>query len=230
MGKRQETRSRRRKEKLRRQLILIGMIVGFVAIVAGFIVMPLIQAGQVDLDGIRLPATEPRPMAKDNAMGDPDAPVKVVEYSDFLCGYCRTFALYEEAPIVRKYIEPGLVHFEYLSFSFMAPQSARAAEANYCAMEQGKFWEYRDITFENATQADKLSDAYLLAYAKKLGLDEKAFRDCYLGGTYRQRVQDDLQSGRARGVQGTPSFFVNDQLVYKDDLVEAIEAALEAAQ
>ncbi len=230
MGKRQEIRNRRRKEKLRWQLILVGAVVAFIAIVAALIVVPLIQAGQVDLDEIRLPATKARPMVKDNTMGNPGAPVKVVEYSDFLCSYCRAFALYEEAAIVENYIEPGLVHFEYLPFSFMAPQSARAAEANYCAMEQGKFWEYRDITFENATQAEALSDAYLLAYAQKLGLNEKAFRDCYQGGTYRQRVQDDLQSGRARGVQGTPSFFVNDRLVYKDELVEAIRSALQSAQ
>lgn len=136
--------------------------------------------------------------------GDAQAPVTIVEFSDFECPYCR-----EAAPIIARVMDayPSL-RFQYRDFPIgdAHPHAVQAAEAGACAHQQGKFWAYHDILFANQ---DRLTRADLGRYAAEIGLDLGAFNQCIDGQAMRQEVLEDLNDGIARGVSGTPTFFIN---------------------
>lgn len=225
-GKRQEIKERRRREQLRTRLITLS-IIGVVAVVIAAVVIASWLGNRVTGDFI-IPVENPRPIADRNTMGDPNAPIRIEEFSDFLCSHCKAFALEQKPGIVRDYIETGKVHFVYIPFSFMAPESARAAEAAYCAADQGKFWEYHNIIFANVGSAttQPLADARLIQYAGALGLDVDTFSSCLTNNTHSRQVQDDLTYGRELGVTGTPTFHLNGRLFGRGEIVQVIEEEL----
>lgn len=174
------------------------------------------------------------PLAQDNSIGDPNAPVKIVEYSDFQCPYCRRFAVQTFPRILETYIETGKVYFTYRSMGeFIGPESDWAMQAAYCAGEQGLFWDYTDLLW-NAQTGENVG-AYrkenLLRLAERLGLNMGLFEPCLTGGKYAARTLQDLQDGLRAGVQGTPSFVINGQLAIQgaypfEKFQEVIEALL----
>jgi protein-disulfide isomerase len=137
--------------------------------------------------------------------GNPNAPITIVEFSDFQCPYCGRVqpALNE---LRAKYADR--VKIAYLDFPLLSihPRAEPAAEAARCAGEQGKFWEYHDLLW--ASQS-KLDDAALSERARTLNLDQQQFESCRASGKYRAKVEEDLQEGMKAGVSGTPGFFIN---------------------
>lgn len=235
MSKRQMLREKRRKEQLRNRLIAIGLIVLGALLTVFFVVYPNISAAQ----SIAIPTPLPRPMADRNAMGDPNAPIKIVEYSDFQCPYCRRFAEETEPLLVEAYVKTGKVYFVYRSMgNFLSDNIARArgvinsesrdsAMAAYCAADQGKFWEYHDALFANQTGegVGAYSEARLKAIAQKLGLDVEAFNKCFNSGKYRDQVQQDYNDGIAAGLSGTPYFVLTYSVngVMKTETIEGAQ-------
>ena len=227
MGKRTERRERLRREKKRRQLIVIGLISLGVILIAAAILVPMLNPKPDISQAIYLPDEQDYPNAVGNALGDPDAPVKVVELSNYGCGHCKTFILQFEPQIISDYIETGLVYWEYISFIW-TPDMQAAAEANYCAADQDKYWEYRDILFKNVDNQgiNGLDEDNFGDFARVMGLDQEEFENCYESGKYKRKVQDDLLFAKNKGVTGTPSFLVEGELVYADTLFETIDRAL----
>ena len=137
--------------------------------------------------------------------GTPDAPVTVVEFSDFECPFCK-----QAHPTLKQLLEryPGKIRLAYRDFPLdsIHPQARRAAEAARCAHDQTKFWEYHDVLF---SQSPRLSTDDLRRYADQVGLDVTKFDDCLTAGTHKAAVQRDLDEGNRLGVTGTPAFFVN---------------------
>ena len=137
--------------------------------------------------------------------GAADAPVTVVEFSDFECPFCK-----QTHPTLKQLLEryPGKVRLAYRDFPLdsIHPQAQRAAEAARCAQDQGKFWEYHDVLF---TQSPQLAVEDLRRYAGQVGLDVKKFDGCLAAGTHKAAVQRDLDEGNRLGVTGTPAFFIN---------------------
>jgi protein-disulfide isomerase len=223
--KRKDIKEVRRRQQQRTRLITIGIIAA-VAVLAAVVIIAVMQGNRVTGDFI-IPEEHVRPMADRNSMGDPNAPIQIEEFSDYLCSHCRSFALQQEPGIVRDYVATGQVYFTYIPFSFMGPESARAAEASYCAADQGKFWEYHDIIFENVSVTNQaLADARLIQYAEALNLDVDTFRSCFTGNTHSNLVQQDIAYGRQAGVTGTPTFLVNGRMVGRGELVQVIEEEL----
>jgi protein-disulfide isomerase len=138
-------------------------------------------------------------------MGSPDAPVMVVEFTDFQCPYCRS-----AAPVVKGVLAkyPDRVSLAVRDFPLgkIHPQAQIAAEASRCAAEQGKFWEYYDLLLAERSNMEMDS---LVAKARGLGLDTELFGSCLRTGKYRDRVEKDRQEGIKAGVEGTPYFFIN---------------------
>ena len=143
----------------------------------------------------------------DPVMGSEDAPVTIVEFSDFQCPFCARF-FSQTLPLIEKdYIDSGKVKLVYRDFPLSFHQNAqKAAEASECADEQGKFWEYHDKMFENQNALDTTS---LKKYAEDLGLDTAEFNDCLDSGQMASKVQNDVNDGQKYGVTGTPTFFIN---------------------
>jgi len=137
--------------------------------------------------------------------GNPDAPVTIVEFSDYQCPFCKK----SESTLNDLLTKYGSrVKLAYMDFPLreMHPQASKAAEAARCAGEQGKFWEYHDVLYKNQT---KLNGAELLTYARTLNLDEKSFQSCLDSGKFKSKVEADLEQGQKVGVAGTPGFFIN---------------------
>ncbi len=162
----------------------------------------------------------------DPAKGDPDAPVTIVEFSDFQCPYCRKF--YQETlPLIEeRYISTGKVRMVYRDFPLGFHEYAqKAAEAGECADEQGKFWEYHDRLF----QTDDLSVDNLKKIAADIGLDAQQFNSCLDSGKYASEVQKDVSDGRKLGVSGTPTFFINGKKIVGAQPFSVFEREIEQA-
>ena len=147
--------------------------------------------------------------------GSPDAPIQLVEYSDFLCGHCGNFADTLDS-LSPDYIETGKVQVIFRNYAFLAPESIQAAEAAECALDQGadKFWLYHDLLFANrGTGLGAYSKPQLKAYARQIGLDTGAFNDCLDSGAKAGEVQADKVEGESQGVQATPTWFLNGQMI-----------------
>lgn len=143
--------------------------------------------------------------------GNLNAPVTIVEFSDFQCPFCGRFAK-ETLPLIEQnYIETGKVKLIFKDFPLPSHQFAqKASEAAECAGDQGKYWEYHDILFRNQNDLRKND---LKNYAKQLNLDTSLFNECLDSGKYKKAVQDDLNEGIKLGVKGTPAFFINGKFV-----------------
>jgi protein-disulfide isomerase len=152
--------------------------------------------------------------AEDDAfLGPEDAPVVIVEFGDYQCGYCQSFNKDVLPRILEKY--PDQVKFVYRDFPIFGDDSVRAAEAAECAEEQGKFWEMHDTIFESWTAANPLplTEETLEELADQLDLDTNAFSQCLRSERYFDEVSKDYQAALTYGVIGTPSFLINGSLI-----------------
>lgn len=142
------------------------------------------------------------------AMGPPDAPVTIIEFSDFQCPYCQRLA-----PTLDRVAETygDKVRLVFRQFPLPIHADARkAAEASLCAAEQDKFWEMHDAMFANIRA---LSVPELKQKAADMGLDTEEFDSCLDSGRYQAQVEQDLQAGREAGVTGTPAMFINGRFI-----------------
>lgn len=148
-------------------------------------------------------------------MGDPDAPVTIIEFADFQCPYCGRFFAETKPQIDEQYMQSGEVRFAYFNFAFLGPESNWAAEAAECASDQNKFWEYHDKLY--ASQAGENQGAFnkdnLKKFAEELALDTSTFDECLDSGKYTQLVQDESSLASSIGVRSTPTFLINGQAV-----------------
>ena len=206
MSKRQAIRAKRERQARMQRFGMIGIIVAGALLVAFALIYPNLKpVGEVATVN-----SGERPMVNDNAMGDPNAPIKIEEFSDYQCPYCTRFYEETESQIADTYVADGTVYFVYRSFgNFIGPESKAAAEAAYCAGDQNKYWEYHDILFANQTgeNVGAYTDRRLGAFAEALSLDVDAFNSCFDSGKYSDRVEQDYLDGSAAGITGTPAFY-----------------------
>jgi protein-disulfide isomerase len=144
--------------------------------------------------------------ARDHVQGSPDAAVTLVEYGDYECPHCG-----EAHPIVKQLRETmgeGLRYvYRHFPLTQIHPHAQAAAEAAEAAGAQGKFWEMHDLLFD---YQDSLEEGNLLKFAARLELDTTRFANDLKEGTFQERIREDFMSGVKSGVNGTPTFFIND--------------------
>jgi protein-disulfide isomerase len=140
-------------------------------------------------------------------LGRADAPVTIVEFSDFECPFCQRFFKSTLPEIKRDYLDTGKVRYVFMDFPLeqMHAQARKAAEAAHCAGDQGKFWEMHDILFEQSANLDPRQYA---EYARTLKLEGPAFELCLGSGKQSARINRGLASGRSLGINATPSFII----------------------
>jgi protein-disulfide isomerase len=155
--------------------------------------------------------------------GAANAPVTVVEFSDFECPFCK-----QTRPTLKQLLEryPGKLRLVYRDFPLdsIHPQARRAAEAARCAHDQEKFWEYHDVLF---TESPRLALEDLRRYAGQLGLDVTKFDSCLSAGVHKAAVQRDLDEGNRLGITGTPAFFINGRTLTGAQPLEAFTRLIE---
>ena len=185
-------------------IIIISIIVGVAASVSSS------NVESYDIDMTRTHGSISTAMGSP-ILGDPDAPVTIVEFGDYQCHQCHNWFLDTKPMIMRDYIETGKVNLVFVDFAFLGRDSPKAAEATYCADDQNKYWEYHDSLY--TAQESKIDNGWanserLKAFAFNLNLDMDLFNECLDSGKYSKRVQYNSQEARDNGVRGTPGFFI----------------------
>lgn len=208
-------RQQRKRSQFSTFLIVLGALV---LPVAGILVLTAADSSSAEVDDARL--------LLDPTIGPEDAPVTIVEYGDLGCPSCRAF---HNAGIRARLIDTygDQIRFVFKDFPVITPQSPQAAEAGQCALDQGLFWEYHDVVYE---EFQGLSKPDLLAYAARSGQDVDAFEACLDSGRHAATVRGDWREGEQLGLRGTPSFFVNGEPLigppYYDTFTAQIDAQL----
>jgi len=193
-----------------------------------------LKSGTANINGAGQVPQEVRDVSVDDdvVMGNKNAKVTIIEFSDYQCPFCRTFWKDTLSQIKKEYIDTGKVKFVYrdypLSFHPMAQSSAQAAE---CAEEQGRYWEIHDKIFGEQEKKGQGTVSYTLdelkRWASEIGLDVSKFNQCLDSGKYKAEVEKDFADGTAAGVSGTPSTFINGRLVVGAQPFSAFKAIIE---
>jgi protein-disulfide isomerase len=199
-------------------LLIIGLIAGGLA---GFFGRPLLMPGETSAaplanveasDQMNVPDPHQAVMLAVIAgarhfNGDPNAPVTLVEFGDFNCGYCSRWAAETLPKIQEKYIKTGKVRMAYVHFPILGPDSITAAEGTECAAQQDKFWEYHNILY--AHTGTGFTPENLATLAGEIGMDKTVFTNCLANFADQKSLEDDYRLAQVMGVRGTPAFLVN---------------------
>lgn len=167
----------------------------------------------------------------DPFIGDPDAPITIIEFTDYQCPFCvrhfeNTYPALKEA-----YIDTGIVKYVFKDFPLdFHPEADEASEAARCAHDQGAFFEMHNLLFANQQEwgGNPEHINIFIGYGDEIGLDSELFADCLNSGKYTELVQNQLQEGYALGVSGTPTFFINGNILVGAQPLQAFEQAVNA--
>jgi len=143
-------------------------------------------------------------------LGDPNAPITLIEFGDYQCHFCNVHFHNTEHKLLENYIDTGKVKMIFKDFTIIGPDSINAAHGSHCANDQGKFWEYHDILYNNWTGENNgwASSNNLLKFAQEIDLDIDQWSDCIVSEKYSQMITDSNNDARNLGITGTPAFFV----------------------
>jgi len=176
----------------------------------------------------------PQPISADDDpfIGPQDAPITIVEFSDYQCPFCKRFREDTLDPLLARY--EGQLRFVYRDFplSGLHPRAQIAAEAADCAQDQGKFWEMHDTLFAQQADWAEAADVFqrFEQYADDLQLNVELFLSCLKTGKYTPEVQQELQEGQRYGVTGTPTFFINGKVISGAVPLEFFEQIIDQQQ
>jgi protein-disulfide isomerase len=155
------------------------------------------------------------PLDDDPVLGSADAPVTMIEYSAYLCPYCRQFAL-QTLPLIKEdYVDTGKVKLIFRDFPVHGQSEVALAMLAECAADQGKFWEMQAYLWEGYDEWSQ-SDDLLATFqdkAQELGMDTDKYTSCLQEGTVVNRIIEDYNIGVQDGIQATPSFFINGTMI-----------------
>lgn len=207
MSKRQQRKEQLRRKERNSRLLAIGLVTVGVLFIAFLFIYPSIKP----IDAVISAEEYTYPDADFNKVGKPDAPIKIDEYADFQCPYCRIWFEQTERLLMDNYIANGTVYFEYHTFGeFIGPESVDAAQAAYCAGDQDKFWQMHATIFTNQTGENigAFSDRRLEAFAQEIDLNMDEWSECYNSGKYSDRIEQDGADALAAGAKSTPTFIL----------------------
>jgi len=206
---------------------LTGSIIGNSGITGNTITQPTIQQQNNPPPEITGGTVDMKALAdNDPVLGDPNAPVTIIEFSDFQCPFCARFYSQTEIQLIDEYVKTGKARIIYRDFPLsFHPEAEPAALAAECANEQGKFWEFHDKVFQNQAS---MSIASYKQWAADLGLNTQQFNSCLDSKKYLAEVQKDFNDGAAAGVSGTPTFFINGQKIVGAQPYAAFKSLIDA--
>lgn len=236
MSSRKYLQERRQKEKQqnRNLTFLIG---GGVILVVAALVYAVISSKEVNLRPKQI--IQPEFLELDqfglSGLGDPQAPVEIEVYSDFSCLHCADFALETNRLLADEYIKTGQVSLVFRTVGNLAeaPALQQAAEAAYCAGEQGSFWHFHDLIFANqvrlfTNRAANVSGT-MRSFAEILALDIDQFEQCVEEWKYQELVAENWETATQLGTTGTPTFFINNLMLRGNQPYENFQAVIDQA-
>ena len=143
-------------------------------------------------------------------LGDPDAPITLVEFGDYQCHYCNVFFQSIEKDIVKNYVDTGKVKIIFKDYNIIGEDSIKASQGAHCANDQGLFWEYHDILYSNWTGENNgwASSENLAIFAQQIGLNMNKWSECMNKGSHSQIILKSNDDARTLQLTGTPAFFI----------------------
>ncbi|MDX1413024.1 MAG: thioredoxin domain-containing protein [Candidatus Promineifilaceae bacterium] len=154
-------------------------------------------------------------------LGATDAPVTLVEVSDFGCPHCRAFHQEKGEILKEQYVDSDQVKWIFMPYA-LRPETVPAANAAFCANEHGKYYEFTEALFAQSPETNLTRTGFLIA-AGEVGIDENPFTECLEDNRYNNVISDNQRAARAARVTGTPTFFVNDRIVRGNVPLEQFE-------
>jgi len=153
-------------------------------------------------------------------MGNPNAPLTIVEWGDYQCTFCYRFHQSSKDILIQEYVNTGKINFVFRDFPLNGPDSVLAATASYCADDQGKYWEYHDEIYKNwaGERTGWVTRQSLDQFANTVGLDLVQFNKCLDDKKYEQKVLENEKFGTKIGIKATPSF-----LIFNNEKITKIE-------
>ena len=143
-------------------------------------------------------------------LGNPNAPITLVEFGDYQCHYCNVFFESTEEDIIKNYIQTGKVKMIFKDYNIIGPDSVKASHGTHCANEQDLFWEYHDILYSNWTGENNgwASETNLTNFAQQIDLNIDKWSKCMIEQKYAQTILSSNDDAKALELTGTPAFFV----------------------
>ncbi|HJJ21422.1 MAG: protein-disulfide isomerase [Thaumarchaeota archaeon] len=143
-------------------------------------------------------------------LGNPNAPITLVEFGDYQCHYCNVFFQSIEGDIIKNYVETGKVKIIFKDYNIIGPDSINASHGAHCATEQGLFWEYHDILYSNWTGENNgwASTSNLTIFAQEINADMDMWTECMNKKTYSKTIMESNNDAKTLELTGTPAFFV----------------------
>ena len=193
---------------MNKKIVLSGVIVVIVIGIAAY--SSSLSSETVNMDMSRTHGDISTAMGS-SILGNPSAPITIVEFGDYQCHQCYNWFHNTKPAIFENYIDTGKANFVFVDLAFLGKDSLKAAQATYCAEDQGKYWDYHDVLYNS--QESKIDNGWanserLKAFAFTLGLDMELFESCLDSGKYSKRVQYNIEEAKKQGVRGTPGFFI----------------------
>ena len=191
---------------MKRRYVEVAVLAVAIAVAVAVFYMPQEQAPEVT----RMHGSVSTAMGSP-ILGDPGAAVTIVEFGDYQCHQCYNWFHNTKPALEEKYIDAGAANLVFVDMAFLGRDSPKAAQATYCAEDQGAYWKYHDTLYdmqEPAIDGGWASSERLKAFAFLLNLDQELFDSCLDSSKYSKRVQSNVDEARKAGVSGTPTFVI----------------------
>ena len=159
-------------------------------------------------------------------VGEVNAPLTVEIFSSFSCSHCKDFSDNEEKAFIDAYVNTGQVLYRYFNLPSLNEQSILASIASYCAADQNRFFDYKELLYTYAFVQDGFSKDNLIKYAGYTSMDKEKFASCLSSDTYAEAYQYDREYASSAGIRYTPSFLINGQIYTTSELNQVVESLL----
>ena len=195
----------------------IGAGITAVVIVAAFFFFCSMNQPEMELQPAQIPQPEEEAISLSvftangsPLLGNPNAPITLVEFGDYQCHFCNVFFHETEDDVLKNYVETGKVKMIFKDFTIIGPDSVNAAHGAHCANDQGLFWEYHDELYNNWNGENNgwASPENLKGFAENVQLDVEKWEECMVGKNYDQMIKNSNSDAQTLGLTGTPAFFV----------------------
>ena len=189
-----------------------GILIGIMTSIVIISVIVVYSSSSVETEdlGARTHGTVSTTMGS-SILGNSSAQITIVEFGDYQCHQCYNWFHNTKPTVFQNYVDTGKANFVFMDLAFLGTDSPKAAQASYCAEDQGKYWEYHNQLY--TAQESQIDNGWanserLKAFAFSLGLDMESFDSCLDSGKYTKRVQYNIAEAKKLGANGTPTFFI----------------------
>lgn len=188
-----------------------GVLVGIITSIVIISVIVVYSSSSVETENLDVRNGMISTTMGSSILGNPSAQVTIVEFGDYQCHQCYNWFHNTKPTVFQNYVDTGKVNFVFMDLAFLGMDSPKAAQASYCAEDQGKYWEYHNQLY--TAQESQIDNGWansqrLKAFAFSLGLDMELFDSCLDSGKYTKRVQHNITEAKKLGANGTPTFFI----------------------